>query len=193
MKTFKQIIAEVEEPKSDDEKRFKAKHVIAKTADRNGNGDDVFNGSKQKKDKSKPAGYHDGDDKKVYEEKQLDEKIAFVVPEGIEKEGVAHFMGAAAAAHKAGKSSFSFGGKSYPVKIKGHVAKKVNEDIDARINELRQHAIDLDETVDEGWDDMLKMVKDRQKQQGTGNFDKKKVSTGTVFQRKWKKEKEQEK
>ena len=54
MKTFKQIIAEVEEPKSDDEKRFKAKHVIAKTADRNGNGDDVFNGSKQKKDKSKP-------------------------------------------------------------------------------------------------------------------------------------------
>lgn len=36
----------------------------------------------------------------------------------------------------------------------------------------------------EGWDDMLKMVKDKQKEKGTGNFEKKKVSTGTVYQRK---------
>lgn len=36
----------------------------------------------------------------------------------------------------------------------------------------------------EGWDDMMKMVKDKEKEKGTGNFDKKKVSTGTVFTRK---------
>ena len=52
----------------------------------------------------------------------------FVVPEGIEKEGVAHFMGAAAAAHKSGQKKFNFGGKVYPVQIKPHIAKKVNEE-----------------------------------------------------------------
>lgn len=36
----------------------------------------------------------------------------------------------------------------------------------------------------EGWDDMMKMVKDKAKEKGTGNFDKKKVSTGTVYSRK---------
>ena len=55
-------------------------------------------------------------------------KYEYVVPEGIEKEGVAHFMGAAAAAHKAGKKSFSFGGKTYPVRIKSHIAHQVNKE-----------------------------------------------------------------
>lgn len=55
-------------------------------------------------------------------------KYEYVVPEGIEKEGVAHFMGAAAAAHKAGKKSFSFGGKTYPVQIKSHIARQVNKE-----------------------------------------------------------------
>lgn len=54
-------------------------------------------------------------------------KYEYDVPEEIEKEGVAHFMGAAAAAHKAGQKKFSFGGKTYPVRIKKHIAKKVNE------------------------------------------------------------------
>lgn len=54
-------------------------------------------------------------------------KYEYDVPEGIEKEGVAHFIGAASAAHKAGQKKFSFGGKTYPVKIKPHVAHKVNE------------------------------------------------------------------
>lgn len=56
-------------------------------------------------------------------------KMEYVVPEEIEKEGVAHFMGAAAAAHKAGKKKFSFGGKVYPVQIQSTVAKKVNETV----------------------------------------------------------------
>lgn len=54
-------------------------------------------------------------------------QMEYVVPEGIEKEARAHFMGAAAAAHKSGKKSFNFQGKTYPVQIKKHVAKKVNE------------------------------------------------------------------
>lgn len=36
----------------------------------------------------------------------------------------------------------------------------------------------------EGWDDMLKAVKDRKAAEGTGKFDSKKTSTGTVFTRK---------
>ena len=55
-------------------------------------------------------------------------KFEYVVPEGIEKEAVAHFMGAAAAAHKAGQKKFSFGGKTYPVQIKPHIAHQVNKE-----------------------------------------------------------------
>lgn len=36
----------------------------------------------------------------------------------------------------------------------------------------------------EGWDDMLKAVKDRKAAEGTGKFDSKKTSTGTVYTRK---------
>lgn len=195
----------------------------------------------------------------------------FEVPEGLDKEGVAHFMGKAAAAHKAGKKSFEMGGKTYPVTIKpGHPAGKVaeaTEDNPANyqhlcakqvtheswgagncipemhaeataeghvewydvmfehgiekqvpISELKvvraeshmhskkgkkmseaedkttpcpdckgsmeNHDPDCERMKKEGWDDMLKAVKDKQKEKGTGNFDKKKVSTGTVFTRK---------
>lgn len=40
------------------------------------------------------------------------------------------------------------------------------------------------EQVEEGWDDMLKAVKDRKAAEGTGKFDSKKTSTGTVYTRK---------
>ncbi len=70
MKTFKQIISEVAEPLGDDEKRFKAKHVIQKidhpVADEN-----QFTAKNTKKDKSKIAGYKDGDDEVVYEAKMM--------------------------------------------------------------------------------------------------------------------------
>lgn len=55
-------------------------------------------------------------------------KYEYIVPEGIEKEGVAHFIGAAAAAHKAGQKKFSFGGKTYPVRIKPHIAHTVTKE-----------------------------------------------------------------
>ena len=42
-----------------------------------------------------------------------------------------------------------------------------------------------DESMEEGWDDMVKSVKDRAaSEKGTGKFDKKKTSTGTVYTRK---------
>jgi hypothetical protein len=67
-KTLKEIL-EVYEPKSPDEKRFKDKHITAKTKDRNGNDDDVFQATNVKKiDRNKEGhGYNPGDDEKVYE------------------------------------------------------------------------------------------------------------------------------
>lgn len=223
----------------------------------------------------------------------------FEVPEGLDKEGVAHFMGKAAAAHKAGKKSFEMGGKTYPVTLKkdhpihkkmGEEVEKVQEaedkwhrahpdepdmeyqvtpthvhfdnsgyeqsfshkeihkmdnggsvrgftrDEDSDLADEHTHVYSSDEEthamkakhkihpdaaakkktvknegVDgakmkpcshcegsmenhdpdcpmmkkEGWDDMMKMVKDRQKGSPEKSpFDKKKVSTGTVYQRK---------
>lgn len=56
--------------KNPDEQKFVDKHVTAKTADRNGNGDDVFKGEKVKKAdrKSERHGYEPGEDEEVYEE-----------------------------------------------------------------------------------------------------------------------------
>lgn len=61
--------------KSADEKRFADKHVIQKIADRNGNGDDVFNATNVKGVERTPKhGYNPGEDEKVYEEvEQADE------------------------------------------------------------------------------------------------------------------------
>lgn len=55
--------------KNPDEQKFIDKHVTAKTQDRNGNGDDVFNAANIKKaDRKKERhGYEPGDDEKVYE------------------------------------------------------------------------------------------------------------------------------
>jgi hypothetical protein len=56
--------------KNPDEQKFIDKHVVAKTADRNGNGDDVFKGDKVKMaDRKKEGhGYNPGEDEEVYEE-----------------------------------------------------------------------------------------------------------------------------
>lgn len=72
-KTLKQMF-ELYEPKAEDEKKFVAKHVVSKTDDANGNGDEVFKGSKVKAvDRKKEAhGYNPGEDEKVYEEVDVD-------------------------------------------------------------------------------------------------------------------------
>lgn len=59
-------------PKTKDEKRFMDKHVVKKTEDRNGNGDDHFRATNVKPhDRSKGHGYNTGEDQKVYESKTL--------------------------------------------------------------------------------------------------------------------------
>ncbi len=42
----------------------------------------------------------------------------------------------------------------------------------------------IEYALSEGWDDMLKAAEERRKAQGTGKFDKKVISTGTVYTRK---------
>jgi hypothetical protein len=56
--------------KNPDEQKFIDKHVVAKTADRNGNDDELFKGSKVKMaDRPKHRkGYNPGEDEEVYEE-----------------------------------------------------------------------------------------------------------------------------
>jgi len=61
----------------------------------------------------------------MYEAKGVER--ASWVPESIADEDVSHFMGAAAAASKAGKSHFEFGGKKYKVTMKKDAAKKISE------------------------------------------------------------------
>jgi hypothetical protein len=49
---------------------------------------------------------------------------------------------------------------------------------------MKKKSAKKDEKVEEGWDDMVKASKDRAKDKGTGKFDSKKTSTGTVYTRK---------
>lgn len=69
-KTLKQVI-EIYKPKAGDEQKFVDKHVIASKEDPNGNGDEVFKGTKVKvlDRKKERHGYDVGADDKVYEEK----------------------------------------------------------------------------------------------------------------------------
>lgn len=61
-------------PKSTDELRFKQKHVVQKTDDRNGNKDDVFSATNVKSvERSPNHGYNPGDDEKVYEGYEVNE------------------------------------------------------------------------------------------------------------------------
>lgn len=82
----------------------------------------------------------------THEKPKMDESVQFVVPEEITdtKERTA-FMGAAAAAHKAGKSHFNFGGKKHPVTIKKDTAKAVNSSVDEHHDKPEEH----EETVKE--------------------------------------------
>ena len=78
----------------------------------------------------------------MYEAKGVER--ASWVPESIADEDVSHFMGAAAAASKAGKSHFEFGGKKYKVTMKKDAAKKISEDEDVKesTEELDEESLD---------------------------------------------------
>jgi hypothetical protein len=69
-KTLNQFLEGYLKVKNPDEQKFVDKHVVVKHPDRNGNGDEVFKGSKVKPiDRRKERhGYNPGEDEKVYEE-----------------------------------------------------------------------------------------------------------------------------
>jgi hypothetical protein len=84
------------------------------------------------------------------------------------------------------------GGKTYPVK---EAAKPDFLDMDkdgdkkepmkkAVADKKKKPFAKKDESVEEGWDDMLAANKKKADEKGTGKFDKKKTSTGTVYTRK---------
>lgn len=67
MKTFRQIVSEVAEPKAGDEKAFKAKHIVTKV-DYPVDVEDQFTGGKTvKKTPKRIADHEAGEDEKVYE------------------------------------------------------------------------------------------------------------------------------
>ena len=53
----------------------------------------------------------------------------FEIPETIQAAERTAFHGAAAGAHKAGKSHFNFAGKKYPVTMKKDTAKAIADDV----------------------------------------------------------------
>lgn len=75
-KTLNQFLEGYLKVKSSDEQKFIDKHVAVANPDRNGNGDDVFKGAKVKtiNRRKERKGYDAGDDAKVYEEADLEEK-----------------------------------------------------------------------------------------------------------------------
>ncbi len=68
----------------------------------------------------------------------------------------------------------------YTESVKQEFKAKLTE-AKAKLDKLKEKNI---KDLDEGWEDMVKASKERAKEQGTGKFDKKKTSTGTVYTRK---------
>ena len=58
-------------------------------------------------------------------EKKMEESFKYHIPEDIPANERTAFHGAAAAAAKAGKKSFNFGGKTHPVTMKKDLARKI--------------------------------------------------------------------
>ena len=140
MKTLRQIVSEVAQPKAGDEKDFKDKHIINKV-DHPVAPDHAFTGNTKKAPKRR-ADYDKGEDETVYEgsfdvptaeggehdtedshvkykkgnkpSKAVNEAM-FVIPEEILATEKNAFHTAAANAHKSGAKHFAFGGKKYPV------------------------------------------------------------------------------
>lgn len=152
MKTYKEIIREAkasgESPRRD--KEFKDKHVIQKI-NHPVAGDDQFAAPKIKKDKTKHASHHDGDDMAVYEEvEQLDELSPNTLHSYIKK-SAGNMAGNAAVA--AAQASSSMGKSTPDVKRKiknrmqgitgasGRLADKANQNEEVELDELSQNTL----------------------------------------------------
>ena len=72
---------------------------------------------------------------------------------------------------------------AYATAWKAHKAGKVEEAVNA-LRVLTDAGM-TKEQIAEGWEDMMKAADKRAKEKGTGKFDKKNISTGTVYTRKY--------
>ena len=63
---------------------------------------------------------------------------SFLIPEDIPQQERTAFHGAAAAAHKAGKSSFNFGGKKHPVTMKKDAANAIADQNEGIVDKAKQ-------------------------------------------------------
>lgn len=66
--------------------------------------------------------------KELYQAYQVVREGTFIIPEEVPANERTAFHGAAAAAHKAGKSHFNFGGNKYPVTMKKDTAKAIADE-----------------------------------------------------------------
>lgn len=73
---------------------------------------------------------------KQYDDKKKNEATQYVIPEEIPANERTAFHGAAAAAAKAGKKSFNFGGKSHPVTMKKDTAKAIADQKEGYMKDL---------------------------------------------------------
>ena len=73
-------------------------------------------------------------------EKKMEESFKYHIPEDIPANERTAFHGAAAAAAKAGKKNFNFGGKTHPVTMKKDTANKIADQKES-VNEAEYHPI----------------------------------------------------
>ena len=90
----------------------------------------------------------------MYETKEVKTERKSWVPEAIADEDVADFMGAAAAAAKAGKKEFKFGDKTYKVTMKKSTVDAINDEVEVceecgKVHEGSCNEEVKEETVDE--------------------------------------------
>ena len=105
-------------------------------------------------------------------------KVQEVAPPGAKAERMVKHIKKGYA--KDGKLSKTEKSKAYGAAWKAHNKGKIEEAIKAMYE-----AGFSKEQIIEGWDDMMKSVEKRNKDKGTGKFDKKQISTGTVYTRKY--------
>jgi len=105
-------------------------------------------------------------------------KVQEVAPPGAKAERMVKHIKKGYA--KDGKLSKTEKSKAYGAAWKAHNKGKIEEAIKAMYE-----AGFSKEQIIEGWDDMMKSVEKRSKDKGTGKFDKKQISTGTVYTRKY--------
>ena len=70
----------------------------------------------------------------MYETKEVKTERKSWVPEAIADEDVADFMGAAAAAAKAGKKEFKFGDKTYKVTMKKDTVDAISDEVAVKVS-----------------------------------------------------------